>query len=48
MRDDTREEKNERKKISNKRTLFWLSEMRPGVKLVAQREEPSAIPPRLQ
>lgn len=25
------------KKITNKRTLFWLSKMKPGVKLVAQR-----------
>lgn len=49
VRDDTREEKKERKKNSNKRTLFfWLSQMKPGVKLAVHREEPLAIPLRPQ
>lgn len=38
MRDDTREERKERKKKSpTKGPFFWLSKMKPGVKLVVQR-----------
>lgn len=50
MRDDTREEKKERKKIATKGPFFffWLSQMKPGVKLVVHREEPLAIPLRPQ